>query len=122
MGEMADTGRIMLFNAYFKNWDLGHALMGDFAQYGSSNMHNSFLTLMAMFGIPAAVYYMYFLYKSTTVYSERLETPVTYAGYVGWVMMIIHGIAEGTMVSAGTVYAGMMGLLLVLMLPEGNTE
>lgn len=122
MGEVADTGRIMIFTSFFKEWNLGTALLGDFLKYGGDNLHNSFLTLMGMFGIPAAIYYMYFLHKSTTAYSEKLETPVAYSGYVGWVMMIIHGIAEGALLVAGTVYAGMAGALLILMLPEGNTE
>ncbi len=122
MGEVADTGRVLLFKNYFNNWGMSQALLGDFAKYGSGNMHNSFLTLMAMFGIPMAIYYMYFLYKNTTAYSKNAENPVAYLGYVGWIMMIIHGVAEGTLLAAGTVYAGLMGLLLVLMLPEEKTE
>lgn len=118
MGEVADTGRIQLFNAFFRDWDLGIAILGSFSQYGGSNMHNSFLTLMAMFGIPAAIYYMYFFYKATTAYHPKVDSPASYLGYVGWLMVIVHGVAEGTLLAAGTVYAGMAGLLLILMLPE----
>lgn len=122
MGEAADTGRILLFNAYFRNWDLSQAMLGDFLNYGGNNMHNSFLSLMAMFGIPAAVYYLYNFYKQTMEYKKQIESPASYMGYVGWIMVILHGVAEGTLLSAGTVYAGLASLLLILMLPEEKTE
>lgn len=122
MGEVADTGRIRIFNAFFANWDLSRAVLGNFLQYGGQNLHNSFLTLIGMFGVPVAVFYMYFLHRATMVYYREDTKPVAYLGYVGWVMLIIHGIAEGTLVSAGTVFAGLMGLMLILMLPEEKTE
>lgn len=122
MGEVADTGRILIFNSFFENWDMSHAVLGDFLQYGGSNLHNSFLTLMGMFGLPTATFYMYFIYKNSVVYAEQSATQGAYLGYVGWIMLIIHGIAEGTLVAAGTVYAGMAGLMLILMLPEEKTE
>ncbi len=118
MGEVADTGRIQIFNAFFKNWDFGIALLGNFLQYGGENLHNSFLTLMALFGIPAAVYYMYVLYKQSVDYKNRIQAPVSYMAFVSWIMVIIHGVAEGALLAAGTVYAGMAGLLLIMMLPE----
>ncbi len=122
MGEAADTGRILIFNSYFKDWGMSQALLGDFLKYGGSNLHNSFLSLMAMFGVPAAVYYLYNFYKQTMEYKKQIESPTSYMGYVGWVMVMLHGIAEGTLLSAGTVYAGMAGLLLILMLPEEKKE
>ena len=122
MGEVADTGRIIIFTSFFKEWNLGTALLGDFLRYGGENLHNSFLSLMGMFGIPAAIYYMYFLHKSTTAYSKNVQTKVAYLGYVSWIMVIIHGIAEGALLVAGTVYAGMVSSLLILMLPEEKTE
>ena len=122
MGEVADTGRIQIFNAFFANWDLGIAVLGNFLQYGGQNLHNSFLTLIGMFGLPVAVFYMYFLRKATMTYYREDAKPVAYLGYVGWVMLIIHGIAESALLTAGTVYAGMVGLMLILMLPEEKTE
>ena len=122
MGEVADTGRILIFNLFFQDWNLGTALLGDFLMYGGGNLHNSFLTLMAMFGVPTTLYYLYSFYKQTMEYKKGIDNPISYLGYVGWVMMIIHGIAEGTVFAAGTVFAGMAGLLLILMLPEGSTE
>ena len=118
MGEVADTGRYRLFDSFFNKLNLESVLIGDYLTYGGSNMHNSFLSIMAMFGLPVAILYIFFLHRALQNYRNYENTLGKYAAFIGLLMVIAHGASEGTLLTAGTVYAGMSGLLLLLTLPE----
>ena len=118
MGSILDTGRKLLFVSFFNSATGFDYLIGDYSRYAGANMHNSFLSIVAMFGIPAAWLYFRFLRQALHYYRQRLNGRVGYVAYAGVLAMIAHGIAEGTILVAGAVYAGLTGLLFVLMLPD----
>lgn len=118
MGEVADTGRYHLFGSFFNKSSLESVIIGDFLSYGGSNMHNSFLSIMAMFGLPVAILYIFFLHRALQNYKTCNNSLENYASFVGLLMVVAHGVSEGTLLVSGTVYAGMAGLLLILALPE----
>lgn len=118
MGEVADTGRYFVFDRFFDRLTVGSFLFGDVARYPGSNMHNSYLSLMAMFGLLTTIVYVLFLSTSLKAYYNKLSNTQSYVAYAGVLAVIIHGAAEGTLIMSGTVYAGLAGLLFLLMLPE----
>lgn len=118
MGDVVDTGRYFVFDRFFDGLTVGSFLFGDVARYPGSNMHNSYLSLLAMFGVLTAVIYVLFLNTSLKAYYRKLSNTQSYVAYAGVLAVIIHGAAEGTLIMSGTVYAGMAGLLFLLMLPE----
>lgn len=118
MGEAMDTGRYFVFNRYFDGLTVGSFLFGDVAKYPGNNMHNSYLSILAMFGVLVTIVYILFFNTSLKAYYNKLSNTQSYVAYAGVLAVIIHGAAEGALLMAGTVYAGMTGLLFLLMLPE----
>ena len=118
MGDSVDTGRYFLFDSFFDRLTIGSFFFGDVARYPGSNMHNSYLSLLAMFGALTVIPYVLFLNTSLKVYYEKLSGTQRYVAFAGVLAVIIHGSVEGTLIMSGTVYAGMAGLLFLLMLPE----
>lgn len=122
LGEAAETGRYAIYDSYVRGITLKSILVGDYASYATSNLHNSFLTVFSMFGLPATIVYFRFLDRSINMYLPRIEDSVSYIGLIGVLCLILHGIAEGTLLVAGTVYAGLFSLLILLMIPEVPCE
>lgn len=118
MGDVVDTGRYLVFDQLFSNLTIGSFLFGDVVGYAGTNMHNSYLSLLAMFGILTTIMYVMFLSTSLKAYCKKLSGFSSYVAYAGVLAVIVHGAAEGTLIISGTVYAGMAGLLFLLMLPE----
>ena len=118
MGDVVDTGRYSVFDRFFAGVTISSFLFGDVARYPGSNMHNSYLSLLAMFGLLTTIMYVLFLRTSLKAYYAKLSNTQSYVAYAGVLAVIAHGAAEGTLVMSGTVYAGMTGLLFLLMQPE----
>ena len=123
LGDLLDTGRKMMFLSFFNRAAPIDYVLGNYIAYGGSNLHNSFLSLTAMFGVPVTLLYFRFLKQALRVYGGKLNSRVSNIAFVGILAMIVHGIAEGTFLVAGAVFAGLGGLLFVLTLPdhEGNS-
>ena len=109
-----------MYLSFFSNSSLLVLLAGNYAQYAAENLHNSFLSLCALFGIPGAWLYFRFLRQALRYYRRQLTGRASYMAYAGLLAIIAHGVAEGTLLVAGAVYTGLGGLLLVLMLPENE--
>lgn len=122
LGETVGSGRYHIYDTYLQGVNVVSLLFGNFSTYAGSNLHNSFLTVFSMFGLPATIVYFKFLYKSIDYFSLHINDNVSYIGLIGVLCLILHGIVEGTLLVAGTVYAGLFSLLILLMIPEGASE
>lgn len=122
LGETADSGRIWLWSSFIDNTSIFEWLFGNVADYGGANMHNSYLSVVAAYGIVGFIPYLIFLWKSFNHYFVNLESsPINYSqriAFVGLLGVIIHGCAEAAFFVSGTVYAGLVSLLFILALPE----
>lgn len=118
MGDVVDTGRYQVFDQLFSNLTAYSFLFGDVVGYAGTNMHNSYLSLLAMFGILTTIMYVMFLSASLKAYCQKLSDSPSYVAYAGVLAVIVHGAAEAALIISGTVYAGMAGLLFLLMIPE----
>ena len=94
-------------------------LVGNVSGFADGNLHNSYLSIVAAYGVVTTVLYVVFLgavLREQQKNSRKSES--AYAAYIGVLCVVAHGIAEGALLIAGTVYAGLAGLLFLLTLPE----
>ena len=119
LGEELDTGRSIIFRAVLSHMGFAEILFGNVPGFTGDNLHNSYLSIMATYGVLTTVLYILFLGKVLQEqHANGKKSKEGYAAYVGVLCVIAHGMAEGALLMAGTVYAGMAGLLFLLMLPE----
>ncbi len=118
MGEVADNGRYHLYKQFLEQLNFSSVFMGAFSSYPGANLHNSYISIFAMFGLPTLVVYMMFLKSVLNNYYEGLQTNGSHIAFLGFLLLIFHGIAEAAVFVSGSVYAGLTGLLFILMLPE----
>lgn len=122
MGEQLDTGRYGLYQGFLGSLDIIGILVGDVPGFMGGNLHNSYLSVVASYGVLNTIFYIFFL---NAVLREQQanakKSEASYVAYLGVLCVIAHGISEGTLLIAGTVYAGMAGLLFLLTLPEEET-
>ena len=118
MGEIADTGRSAMFSAVIGAMKPIHYLIGNFFHYPGSNLHNSYISLLAMFGLPVTVLYLRFMGLALSHYHTRITTKSTRIAFMCFLCVILHGVAEAAFLVSGVVYAGMSSLLFLLMLPD----
>ena len=119
MGEAFDTGRYGLYQRFFQNQSLQTALFGTGV---SANLHNSYMSVAYIYGFPLLILYIGLLNASLKEMQKRVDNTGRYAAFVGALAVVAHGIAEGTLLTAGAVYAGLAGLLFVLALPEEENK
>ena len=119
MEEALDTGRYGLYTMFFQNMTLQNWLFGKGI---SGNMHNSYLSVLATYGLPMAILYIVLLNEGLKEIQKHAKKAATYAAYIGLLAVVAHGVAEGTLLTAGAVYAGLAGLLFVLALPEEENK
>lgn len=126
LGETADTGRINLWLAFKQTASGFEWIFGDIGAYGGANMHNSYLSIIAAYGIIVCILFAVFLKNALLHYCYRIEWKIRpdskTIAFWGVLCVIIHGCAEGTFLVSGAVFAGLASLLFILALPErGNT-
>lgn len=113
--EELDSGRYNIYMTFFNSLDISGILIGNAP---GSNLHNSYLSIMAAYGIITALLYILFLNAVLREQQYNIKDTKSYVAYIGILCVVTHGIAEGTLLIAGTVYAGLTGLLFLLTLPE----
>lgn len=122
MGEALDTGRYNIYQALLSRLDFLGVFIGNVPGFAGGNLHNSYLSIMGSYGLITTVLY---IALSNAVLREQhansQKSEAAYAAYIGILCIISHGIAEGTLLLSGTVYAGLGGLLFLLTLPEEKT-
>lgn len=118
LGEAVDKSRYIIYLSSFRNMNFFTYLFGDFSVYHGANLHNSYISIMAMFGLPVLIYYVVFLGTLLKDYFSRLRDSSNFMAYAGVMACILHGVAEAALLVSGTVYAGLFGLLFILMLPD----
>lgn len=124
LGDEFDTGRLIIFQNVIKDLDVYSLLFGDFSKYATSNLHNSYFTIFATFGI--IVFFIYLVYIKATYefYFARMGVAEkkNYAAFVGMLCVIVHGATEATFLVSGMVYASLAALLFVLVQGKGGKE
>lgn len=119
MGEDLDTGRYGLYQVFFSRFDISGILVGNVPGFAGGNLHNSYLSVVAGYGVITTVLYVILLGVALREQQENAKkSEAAYAAYIGILCVIAHGIAEGTLLIAGTVYAGLAGLLFLLTMPD----
>ena len=118
LGEELDTGRADLFNSVFARLTFGTFLFGDFASFIGLNLHNSYITIFAVFGVIGFVAYWAFLRKVVKDYYTQInkKSPSAMLAYLGVLAVIAHGSIESTLLTAGMVYGSLVSLLFILTL------
>ena len=122
MGEILDTGRYNIYQAFLSHLDFLGVFVGNVPGFAGGNLHNSYLSVMAAYGLITTVLYVVFLnavLREQHANSQKSEA--AYAAYIGILCVIAHGIAEGALLISGAAYAGLGGLLFLLTLPEEKT-
>ena len=123
LGQEAGGGRFWVYSQFLDKLTVTSFFFGNYDENAGGNLHNSYLSIFANFGIIAMIFYIIFLCKVLTEYREEHEMDeVSYAAFAGILGIIIHGIAEGSVWISGTVYAGLFSMLIVLMIPKGKTD
>ena len=125
LGESADTGRINLWLAFYNSTSFFDLVFGDISTYGGANMHNSYLSIIASFGIIVLIFFIIFLKKSYSYYYKLLQRDGPNSqkiAFWGMLCVIVHGCSEATFLVSGAVFAGLVGLLLILALPDRSTS
>ena len=117
MGDSLEGGRSAVIKPFLAKLDFSVFLFGDFSEFAGHNLHNSYVTKFAFFGIFTVIVYTFFLQNMLHEYRARLSDKCAWCAYAAFLCIILHGIAEATFITSGTVYAGLVGLLLLLMLP-----
>ncbi len=118
LDQGVDTGRREIYEEFLSSVTFWDSILGNFAKYPGLNMHSSIIALVAMFGVPATIVYMGYLESVMTHYFNRLRNPENFVAFAGFLAIILHGVAEAAMLVSGAVYAGLGGLLFILMLPD----
>lgn len=123
LGEASDSGRSGIYGQFLNDLTVTSFFFGDYGTKAGANLHSSYLSIFANFGIVAMTLYIVFLCTVLKEYCEEHEMDqVSYVAFAGILGLVIHGIAEGSVWISGTVYAGMLGMLILLMIPRGKTE
>ena len=119
MDEALDTGRFGLYQNFVSHLRVRNVAFGNGI---SGNLHNSYISVAATYGFPVAIMYIELLHSGLREIEKNNKVCRIYGAYLGVLMVIAHGVAEGTLLTAGAVYAGLAGLLFVLARPEEETE
>ncbi len=117
MGETADTGRYGLYLGAISSMNPLAFFSGNISLIGE-NLHNSYISIFVEYGIIVFGFYFALLSKTISKYAERIVSKGSYLAYIGVLAIVLHGIVEGTFLISGTVFAGLAGLLFVLMIEE----
>lgn len=121
LGETADTGRINLWVAFEQTTSGFTWLVGNIGLYGGANMHNSYLSIIASYGIIVCILFVIFLGNAFFSYccGMKQDSKINSQTIAFWGMLcvIVHGCAEATFLVSGAVFAGLASLLFVLALP-----
>ena len=120
LGGSFDSGRNYIYSNVIDSLDTVSFFLGDFDRYIGGNLHNSYLTIFAIFGVVGLVAYMLLLTSSVRDYYLQLDKSnksncIAYWGILG---IIAHGAAESTFLTSGMIYAVMFAIMLVLTLDE----
>lgn len=122
LGESASTGRTKVYSNFLNNMSIMDFFVGNALKYPGSNLHNSYISVFAMLGMPALLIYLKYLKTIIVFYSNKLTSVPSYIAFLGFLAVILHGIAEGTLLVSGAVFAGLAGLLFILMLPDSEEK
>ncbi len=115
LGDSADNGRYFLYAGALENIDLFSFFLGNLAGYAGANLHNSYISLFMGYGAMVFSSYMVFCSKTLSHYEKGLISRESKLAFMAFLMIILHGIAEGTFLISGTVFAGLPGLMFILM-------
>lgn len=121
-GESASIGRTLIYKKYMNELNLKEFFFGNFLKYPGSNLHNSYISVVAMFGFPVFLIFIKYLRTIVFEYKNRILDSQNHVAFFGILMVILHGIAEGTLMVSGSVYAGIAGILFILMLPDNEEK
>ena len=116
------TGRDYLYQAFFKKLNVFSFFLGNFSLYNSNNLHNSYLSVFARFGFLGFIVFIVFLYVSFLEYKDNLGDKKYSTPFVSLLCVIVHGVAEATLLVSGVVYGGFVGLLFLLTKQDSEEE
>lgn len=111
--------RDSLYLNFLQNVNFTSALFGDFNRYANGNLHNSYLSIFGAYGIFVVIIYIRFLIVALDEFKKDYSIFEKYA-YISFLCVILHGTVEGTFLMTGTVYAGLVSMLILLMMPDNE--
>ena len=122
--EEFDTGRINLFSSVVARLTPSTFLVGNFGSWIGGNLHNSYFTIFAIFGVLGLVVYGVFLWEIVKDYYTQInkKSPSAMVAYIGVLAVIVHGSTESTLLTAGMVYGSLVSLIFILTLNEDKKE
>ncbi len=118
LGEAADTGRYGLYINALDSLTFFSFLGGNLKTYAGHNLHNSYLTIIITYGVIVFCFYFALLKTTLSRLAKQISSKPCALAHVAVLVIVLHGMAEGTFLVAGTVYAGLVGLLFILMREE----
>lgn len=113
--------RDYLYLSFLQNVNIISAFFGDFNRYANTNLHNSYLSIFGSYGILVLIIYIRFLSATLNKFRKDGSIFSKYA-YISFLCVILHGTVEGTLLMTGTVYAGMVSMLIILLMPDNNGD
>ena len=118
MDEALDTGRTAIFERYLNSLKFDSFLRGDFQRYPLINMHNAFLSLLAAFGILAAIVCWGFYYRGfLNVCAGKPRSMEQKVLQLSCMAIVIHSTVEASVLTSGAIYA--VSTFLVLFATAG---
>ena len=119
MGDALDTGRTSIFAGYIRGLSFMSFLWGDFETYPLNNMHNAFLSLLASFGIFAAIACWFFYYRGyVSICAGKPNNMEQKVLQLSSIAIVFHSAVESSLLTSGAIYA--VSSFLVLFMAFGT--
>lgn len=124
MGETVATGRGNIFIEFLGNTDIWSILVGDFGQYGRTNLHNGYITVFARVGLVGLVPFIMMLWRG---YGQCYQDACRggkpeFLAFCSLVLILLHTTMEAAYLTGGTMYAGIICLLMLLTVPDDTEQ
>ncbi len=122
LNDTVSSGRDTLFASAWNSLNFVSFFRGNLSKYAGSNLHNSYLSIFIQYGLLVFVFYFSLLRQTLSHCARWVCTHQTGIAYLAIMVVILHGLAEGTLLISGGVYAGLAGLLFVLVREDDEEE
>ncbi len=118
MGKEDYSSRSSIFTLTLKKLQKRY-LFGDFGTYRLENLHNGVLSILSSLGIIGLIlFYIYYFRAYFHILKHYIKTRTAYISFVGLLAIFIHACAEGAFLVGGSVFAGSVSVLILLIKVE----
>ena len=119
LGDEFDTGRATIYAAVFEGLNLEEFFFGNYHVYAQQNLHNSFVSVFAAYGIiVVGLFFLFFFLKTRRIFLGA-KNDVQYIAFLAFYAIIVYSSMEAAFLISGSIYAVFVFSLYYLCLPSG---